>query len=77
MRNIQKKEKDTFGKSGLMERSIIRPVSISLSEAPISRRKWFVGIRPAAAAFCLHQQRYESDFVDNEIILDLAYKSFT
>jgi hypothetical protein len=50
------KEKNTFGKSGLMERSIIRPVRISLSEAPISRRKWFVGIRPAAAAFCLQQQ---------------------
>jgi hypothetical protein len=28
-------------------------VKISLSDGPSSRRKWLVGIRPAAAYFCL------------------------
>lgn len=41
------------GKRGLRDRSIIRLVRISLSEVPNSLRRKLVGIRPAAAAFCL------------------------
>ncbi len=41
----------TFGNSGLTDLSITLEVRISLSVAPISLRRKFVGILPAAADF--------------------------
>lgn len=41
-----------FGNRGLTDLSMTLEVRISFSDGPISRRRKFVGILPAAALFC-------------------------